>query len=176
MNTKEYVLIGKIVSSFGLRGEVKLLTNGDVLEQMKAPLNLFLVLPNKKEEYSIHKLVRFRKQGNIFIILLDGISTIDEVQGLLGSDVYVSNLDIPEIGDPNEFFIFQLIGLNLKSDDSRSLQFSLVEVMDNPVHPVLRFLDKKQKEILVPFIKEYIGEVNLKDKYIEVFNWQDFLA
>ncbi|MCB1189993.1 MAG: 16S rRNA processing protein RimM [Leptospiraceae bacterium] len=172
MNPDDYILIGKVVATFGLKGAVKVLTSGDILEVLQEPIHVYLNLPLSQNSIKPIKLEKFWKAANVFVFIMDGFSTIEEAEVIVGTKIYVRKDKIPLNSD--DFFVYQLLGLYPKSNDILYKEFKVVEVMDNPAHPILRFIDDNKQEILIPFVNRFVGEVNIDNGFIEIFDWVDF--
>jgi len=165
MQDEDFLLIGKIVGVHGIKGAIKLYSYGTSYSVFQNGASLYI----KKKfyeapiKYDIIKVSSYYKQI-IRINLKEVISRVLAEQ-LVSSDVFIkkSLLKKPEEGT---YYWFQLIGLFVFKLDGELL--GIVEnVFSTGANDVL-VVKNKGKEILIPFIKSVINEVNLNKKFLRV--------
>ena len=108
------ILIGKIISVFGIKGEVKIISycgepqqieNYSLFDEKENPLKL--KISNK------NKAVIGTSNGNaILIAKLDGINNRNAAEKLRGTEIFTNRDDFKE-ADENEFYYVDLIGLDV---------------------------------------------------------------
>lgn len=169
MLTDDYISVGKVLSTHGLKGEIKVAHSGGILSYG----NVFhVVYENPNGALIKLKIQKNKNFGSYSILSFEGINRIEQVEGLVGQVLYLHKNEFPK-KEENEFFIYELIGLSPRSNLQIQREFKLEKVLENPAHPILVFRSE-DKEILVPFISQFVGEINLTEKYIEMFNWEDW--
>ncbi len=164
------IKIGRVVSTFGLKGDLKISPTGDILSSLAKNSKLHLL--NSDVIYTIQTI---RKQKNIFVLKLNEANSIEEAEKLLNTDFYYPMQESKNLLKKDEHFVFQLIGLNPIYKDKKILDYKVMEVLENPVHPILQF-QAESNEILIPYINQFIGQINLSENTIEVFNWEDWFV
>lgn len=155
-------LVGTIVSTFGNKGDVKinpLITPSDMLLDFDS---IFVEHYEKKQEFSVSMSKRHK---NIYVFSLEGVDDMNVAEDLVGSSVYVSNLEIKELKE-NEYFYHDLIGLTAYSENGDLL--GKVDHILKAGNDVLVIKDENDKEIMIPFVDELVPEVNLTDKSITI--------
>ncbi|MBP9885911.1 MAG: 16S rRNA processing protein RimM [Leptospiraceae bacterium] len=167
----DFISIGKITSTFGLKGFLKVASSGDILSSLKANSLIYLSI---KEELKPFKLRALRKDKNIYIVSLEGYNSIEESQSLVGQIFFYPKKDTQSLLETDEYFIHQLIGLSPYYQEQTYSDFKVAEVLENPVHPILLF-SNSVTEILVPYINRFVGKVDLEHKRIEILNWAEWL-
>jgi 16S rRNA processing protein RimM len=167
----DYISIGKITSTFGLKGFLKVASSGDILPSLKANSTLYL---SSESSFKPCRLLEIRKVKNQYVLSIEGCKSIEEAEKLIGSILYFPKKSSKELLGVDEFFVHQLIGLHPYLGDTEYTGFKLTEVIENPVHPVLLFSDTNI-EILIPYINKFIGKVDLENSRIEILNWQDWI-
>ena len=80
----EYIYIGKIVNTHGIKGEVRILSRFDFKEKVFVPNTLIYIGEEKIEE----KIVSYRKHKSFDMVLLEGIKDINDVLKYKGKNVY----------------------------------------------------------------------------------------
>ena len=157
----DYIYIGKIVSTHGIKGEVKIIS--DFFEKdkiFKKGFKLYLT-PLYHEEvintYRVHK--------NYDMVTFDGYKDINEVLKYIGMGVYIkrSDLDLKE----DEYLLNDLIGYEVYEDSKLLGKVSSISFNNN----VLLKIDDK---FYIPFIDEFIEKVDVKSQIIMTRNGSDF--
>lgn len=167
----DFISIGKITSTFGLKGLLKVASSGDILSSLK--LNSSIYLSNQKDA-TPYKLLSIRKDKSQYILSLEGYSSVEDSEKLIGQIIYYPKKDSEQLLEKDEYYVHQLIGLNPYSGQEVLTDFTLREVIENPAHPILLF-SNQDIEILIPYINKFVGKVDLKNSKIEILNWQDWL-
>lgn len=149
--------IGKIVTTHGVRGEVKISPETDFNRFVKGAT----VYVNGKT--LIIKSVR--TQNNYFLVSFEGYPTLTEVEKLRGLEVY-TNEEPEELGE-DEFHLPKLIGLDVFLMDNTPVG-EVTSLLDVPQGHLLNILTTEGKQVLVPFIKQFVKEVTDEGIWIEV--------
>lgn len=170
--TEKYISIGKIVGSFGLKGLLKILHSGGILSESASDLEY--VFLKQSSHYISKNITVHGTKGNLIIALLEGISTIEGAEKLVGREIFLPESELQKFRNPGEFFLFELIGCVPLENGSEIPGFTLTDVMDNPAHMILVF-ENNGKEVLIPYIDKFIGKTDIEKKTIEIIGWNDFL-
>jgi 16S rRNA processing protein RimM len=143
--------IGKIVNTFGIKGEIKIYPYVDYIMDLK----YFYVDDNKME------IEKCRTQKNLVIVKIKGIDDINVVEKLKGKIVSVYEEDLPSLPE-GTYYIKDLIGLDVITDDGRELGKldDVIQTGANDVYDV--------NGILLPVIDEVVKKIDLKNHKIVV--------
>jgi 16S rRNA processing protein RimM len=166
--TEKFIHVGTVSSTWGLKGFLKVRYSGDIFREIPPGVVLYA---DDKRELKVSS-VTHKTQG-LSYVLFEGYEDINIAEKLLNQRLYIPEASIPNILDKEEYFEFQLLGLKPAYEDTVYSNFTLASVIDNPAHPILSFVSNDQ-EILVPYIRQYIGKVDLEEKTIEVLNWKEW--
>ncbi len=157
-------LIGTIVGTFGIKGDVKInpsITPPDMLLDFDS---IFVEHYEKKQEFFVSMSKRHK---NIYVFSLEGVDDMNIAEDLVGSSVYVPNLEIKDLKE-NEYFYHDLVGLTVY-DEAGNL-IGIVDHILKAGNDVLVIKDELGKESMVPFVDELVPEVNLIEKTITIKN------
>ena len=89
----EYLFIGKIVGTHGIKGEVKLRVEyAGIKELLKVNTNLYL-----SSKYLKKKIIKIRYHKRNYLILFDEVDNINQVLSLVGSSVYLKKDEIKDV-------------------------------------------------------------------------------
>ena len=153
---KQLLETGKIVSTHGLHGEVKILPWADAPEFLLEFDRVFL----GKQEYAVEDA---RVQKTCVLMKLEGIDSVEEAAKLRDQVVFISRDDI-ELED-GAIFIQDLLGLPVLAEDGAELG-KLKEVISTGANDV--FFVKGEHEYMIPAVPEFILERNVDEGFIRV--------
>ncbi|BCR03942.1 ribosome maturation factor RimM [Desulfuromonas versatilis] len=159
----EWFCAGVVRGTHGLRGDLKVrpvtddsasLLEAGELEFRKADGTATRQVPVRS---SLHK-------GDV-LLRLKGLEHIDEVQHLVGSEVYMPYRDLPDL-EEDEFYWYQLEGLRVL-DRTRGELGTLEEMFTTPAHDIY-VVQGPYGEVLIPVVEQMIVRVDLVAGCIEV--------
>lgn len=169
----EKVSIGYLAGSHGLLGWAKVRGSGESWRSLSFPRKL--ILEKNQKHMEINVLASSPKPDYI-LIQAEGFSSPEDWEDWRGSTLSVSRdlLDAMELPE-NEYFYYQLVGLEVWDEKGEPTGFTVVQVDETSAHANLT-LSEGGKKITVPFVSEWVGEVDLKSHRITVFGWEDWVA
>lgn len=151
---KKYLEIGKIVSTHGIKGEVRVqpwCDSSDFLCEFET-----LYFDEGKKSVDI---IRARVQKNIVIMQLDGVNTVEEAQNLRNKILYMDRDDV-EL-DEGTYFIQDLIGLVCIDADGGGEIGKITDVLETGANDVYEITSAEGKKYLIPAIPDVVLETNL---------------
>lgn len=161
MTKNDYIEIGKVVNTFGIKGELKVVSESDFVDYRYAVgKTIFLKLRNTIKEFKVSSY-RVHK-GNI-LITIDKIYDINEVEKYIGADVLADKLDVPPLED-GEFYIDDVVGLDAY-DETGEIIGKVVDVILIPANDLIEIELLNGKKELIPYVDEYILEIT-EDKIV----------
>ena len=155
---EDYIYVGKIVNTHGLKGEIRILSDFDYKDKVFVP-GMTIYIGRKKEK---EEIVTYRHHKNFEMITMKGYSDIDEVLRYKGLYVYVDRADLNLSTD--EYLDSDYIDLDVKVDGN--IIGKVEDVKDTGNNKLL--VIKAEKQVLIPLQKEFVKEVNLNDKYVVI--------
>lgn len=153
----EYIFIGKIVNTHGIKGEVRILSDIEYKKDI-FKINNNLYIGNKKDKEIIKK---YRVHKNYDMILFENIDNINDVLKYKGKDVFIKKDEINYTG----YFDEELIGLDVYSKDKYIGK--IVEVLKSKANDILVIKDE-QKKYMVPKIDYFIDKVDIENNKIYI--------
>ena len=158
-----YLRVGVISSTHGIKGEVKVFPTTDDVNRFKELKTVFLDTGKEMLPMEIEG-VKFFKQ--MAILKFKGIDDINDVEKYRGKDLLVDRENAVKL-EEGEYFIFDLINSEVITDEGEKLG-SLAEIISTGANDVYVVKTEDGKEILIPSIKECILDVNVEQKKITV--------
>lgn len=160
---EEMLRVGVISSTHGVKGEVKVYPTTDDPERFKQLKEV--IVDTKKEQLPLAvQQVRFFK--NMVILKFKGYDTINDIEKYKGCDLLIHRSQAIPL-NPGEYFISDLIGLTVFTDDGRELG-RLKDVMQTGANDVYVVELPSGREVLIPAIKPCILDVNLEAGQMKV--------
>ena len=159
----EYLSLGKITGSFGLDGSIKVYSTTNLASlRYKKGSKVFLVNPEDDSKIEA-TVLNYKKSGNFDIVTLDIISNVDDAISKKGYELQVekNNLDL----EPGSYFYSDLRGCEVFDNLQNKLGI-VKEIEEFPAQITLRVSRGKLPDFFVPFIKEFICEVDIENKRI----------
>ena len=162
----DYLRIGTIMSTHGLKGEVKLFPTTDDPQHLRNVKEVWLVSEDGKNQAGTALTIRSVAFFKQFVIMaFNGYDRIEDVMPLLKKDLYVSRDQAVPL-EEGEYYIGDLIGLNVVQEDG-SLLGQLSDVIRTGANDV--YIIKGEKgELLIPAIRSCILNVDLKEQTMTV--------
>jgi len=157
----DYIEVGKIVNTHGIRGEVKLNPWTDSLEDLLETEIFYLkkgidFLPLEAERVRIHK--------NCAIIKFGGIDDMTEAERYRGQVMYVEKEEVLPDG---RFYIADLIDLNVETEEGVVIG-RVSDVLQTGAHDIYEIITTEGKKALIPAVSEFVKEISLEDRTIYV--------
>ncbi len=159
----DYVLVGKVCRAHGIKGEVKIYPFSQSPENFVHYKELLLVdLHGRQYNYPI---VRARSHERLAIIALDGVSSRDQAEELVESEVWISKESLPKIG-PDEFYWQDMVGMAVFTTAGQGLGV-IRAIFATGGHDVF-VVSAHGKEFLIPAQEEFIEQVDTHAKKVVV--------
>lgn len=152
---KEFLEVGQIVSTHGVRGEVKVMPWADCPEFLLDFDSMYLGA-------KALKVTSARVQKTCVLIKFEGIDDLDEANRLREKVLSIRREDA--VLEEGAVFIEDLLGLPVFADGKQI--GVLKEVMSRPGNDV--YIVKGEKEYLIPSVPEFILERNIDEGFIRV--------
>jgi len=159
----EPVLLGKIVATHGIKGQLRVAVYSGEFETMLSLASLMLRGPDgmlKRFQVAASAL-----HGKKLILSLEEYDNINQVLPLVGHEVYVAREQMPALSE-GEFYWSDLLGLRVETDQGEILG-ELVDIIATGSNDVYVVKDGK-REYLIPALADIVIDVNLDDGIMKV--------
>ncbi len=158
---KQYLEIGKIVATQGLKGEVRAEAWCNTLDFLCDFDSLYLEGGASQVE-----IEKSRPQKNVVIMKIRGIDTVEQAEKLKGKVLYINREDV-EL-DEKSYFIEDLIGLEVIDNDNGGNYGKIVDVSQTGANDVYHIKGEDGKLRLIPAIADVVIETNIKDGFMKI--------
>ncbi len=155
----EYILIGKYINTHGIKGEIRIDSNFKYKELVFIKrMNIYIGKQKNKFVIQTHRVHK-----NYNMVTLDGITDINEIEMLKGSYIYINKADI-DLSD-KLLLSDDLINYDVYIDNK--LLGKVLEIIKGKANEVLVVSEKR---ILIPYVDEFIININAMERKILVKN------
>lgn len=148
------VLLGAVIGAHGIKGEVKVKTFTETVENLGAygavtttdgrELTIALLRPTKQDE----AVVRF-----------ESIVTRNDAESLKGQGLHVERAALPKAG-PGEYYLADLIGLKAEDESGNGIG-KVVAFHNFGAGPMLEIGEEEEKTFFLPFTDDYVPVVDI---------------
>lgn len=160
----EYMKVGKIVNTFGLKGELKIKSYTDFNEERFKKNNEIFV--KYEDQYLNFVIGSYRVHKNNVLISFKGYEDINKVEKYKTYDVYFDKNQIHELED-DEYYFFELEGMDVYSDADEYIG-KVLRVEEGIVQNLLRIKKDNNETVLIPYIDNFVVNVDSDNKKITV--------
>lgn len=156
---EQFLRVGVISSTHGVRGEVKVFPTTDDPRRFEALKKVLLDTGIEQKELEITGVKYFKNQ---VILKFRGYDNINDIEKYKGMDLLISREDAVPL-EENENFIADLIHMTVVTDLGETLG-TLVDVLQTGANDVYVVETPQKKEILLPAIRDCILNVDVEEK------------
>ena len=160
-----YVFVGKIINTFGIKGELKVLSDFEFKERVfTKDFNIYIGEDKIKEVVNT-----YRHHQEYELITLMCYNNINEVLKYKDNDIYIKRSDLKL--EDNEYLLSDLIDLDVYDEDKYIGK--VIDYTETKEYYLLKVhLDKNY---YIPCISHFIKNVDLKNKRIDTNKGSDLI-
>ncbi len=158
------ITVAEIVTTHGVRGNLKVKSLSDYDKRFENGAKLLI----GDEEVTVES--SFDQKG-LKVIKFEEYDDINDVLKFVGKDITIEDSDLGKLDD-DEYYVFSLIGLEVKSQGQ-----TVGEITDviTGVYPNDVYVIKTDKdEIYFPALNATVKNVDIENGFIEVENFSDY--
>jgi len=162
MTYRYQILLGRISRASGYNGSVSVRLEKSFFDNIPEMEWVFLELDGKPVPFFIFSTEY--SGGDILKIRFKGYDSYEKVSEFAGCRIYLTTIseDNKTSGNTESITGFKVISGN------KSLIGTVMEIIQNPGHDLLKILSPEGKEILIPFHEDFILNASDKKKTIMV--------
>ena len=159
---EQFLQVGVISSTHGIRGEVKVFPTTDDAARFKKLKKVLLDTGKEQLELEVQS-VKFFKQ--FVIVKFKGIDNINDIEIYKGKSLLVPREDAVALGK-DEYYIADLIGMEVFTEEGR---FGVLkDVMETGANEVYIIDSDRHGEVLIPAIKQCILDVDIEGRKMKI--------
>lgn len=160
---EEYLRVGVISNTHGVRGEVKVYPTTDDIKRFDY---LKEAVIDTGKEYIDVNVTSVKYFKNMVILKFEQFNNMDQVIPYKGMDLLVTRENAIPL-EEGEHFIVDLVGCKIVTDDGEDFG-ELIDVLQTGANGVYVVKTNDGKEVLLPVIDECVLEKDVENKVIKV--------
>ncbi len=157
-------VLGTIVNTVGLRGEVKLLLAPDFWPEALDADGIAIVAEGAV--VGTARVTRWREKGRTLVLTLEGVGTIEQAEALVGSSLVLELGGVDPESGPGRLLPCQYIGLDVRLPDGSVLGV-VVDMLLGPAQNCL-IVERDGERLLVPESPGIVKRVAVEEGVIEI--------
>ena len=159
---QNYLPVCKIVSTHGVRGEMKALPLCDGAAFLAKFKRLFTSADGAGET----RVLGVRAQGNVILLRLDGVTDMDAARAQVGRTYYLAKADakLPR----GRYFIDDLLGCDVVDADTDRVYGQLTNVDRPAAQDIYTVTDGAGEEHMLPAVPEFVKKIDIDARKIFV--------
>ncbi len=163
MASNDLILLGKIVATHGIRGQLRVVPYSGLFDTFLALGSVTLKDPAGCMH--VQQIAAATVHGKKLLLSFKGYGDINQVLHLVGCELYIGREQLPE-PEEDEYYWHDLIGLTVVTEGGQLLGIldSIIETGSNDVYVV----KSSGREYLVPALAEVITSIDLDKKVMTV--------
>lgn len=158
---KQYLEIGKLINTHGIKGEMKLELWCDDIEYLKQ----FKILYLDENGNQAQNVVSVRPQKNHAIIKFEEITSIDMAESLKGR-VLFCNRDDAEI-DEDANYVADIIGCRVMHTENKTEYGEVADVLNYGASDILDIV-QNEKHCYIPVIPDIVKGIDSESQIIRI--------
>lgn len=156
----KYVIIGKIVNTHGIKGELRLLSDFKYKDKIfKKDMNIYIG-KNKEKEV----IISYRKHKNFDMICLKGYYNINDVLKYKGLYAFINRDDL--LLDENEYLDEELINFDICVSGKKVGRVN--KIIKYPINSLFEVIKEDSERKLIPNNLDIIEKIDLENKVINI--------
>jgi len=148
------VQLGIIGAPHGVKGEVR------VKSFTADPMAIGDYGPLSLDDGRTLSIVSLRPQGDMLVVCFDGVTTREQAAALTNRVLHVDRAVLPEVGDEDEFYHADLVGLAVIDETGEEIG-KVVGLQDFGAGDILEIRLGSGRSALIPFTKAAVPVIDL---------------
>jgi len=156
-------MIGKVVSTQGNKGEIKVLPLTDSTDRFKKLTTIFIRNNISQKELNIEKI---KIKENMVILKIKDIENIKEAKMLVGSYLEIERENAIKL-PKDTYFVFEIIGLDVFTKNNIFLG-KVDNVLSTGSNDVYIVKNEDKEDLFIPATREVVENIDLEKKRITI--------
>ena len=162
---EEFVYIGKIVNTHGIKGEFRILSDFELKDKVFIPNNKIYIGKDKKE----YQILSYRHHKQFEMITVNDVNDINDALRLKGLNVYFKRSDLGL--NNNDYLLEDLLSCEVIEDDKHLGKIS--DIIYNNTNILLKVIG--DKDFYIPYKGNFISKVDKDNKIVYTNNAKDLM-
>ncbi|MBC2578942.1 ribosome maturation factor RimM [Clostridium sp. DJ247] len=162
---KEFLTVGQIINTHGIKGELKVYPLTDDIKRFRKLKKVYIDGVEKQ-------VVWCKLQNDKVILKIEGIDSIEDAMKCKEKYLEVSREDAVKLPE-GRYYVADIIGCRVVDEDGLDLGeiYDVIHTRNNDVYWI-----KEGKELLIPVLKEIVLDIDVENKKILIKPVKTWLA
>lgn len=161
----EYLNVGKIVNTHGIRGEVRVISLTDFPEERYQKGATLLLFKEGMPPLSL-TVASHRRHKNFDLLTFEGYPNINDVQNFRDGILKVNKEDLANL-EEDEYYYHQIIGLTVLDENKQEIG-KIKEILSPGANDVWVVQRKGKKDALIPYIASVVTGIDLDNGVVNI--------
>jgi len=171
----EWLNVGKIVNTHGIRGEVRVISSTDFSEERYAIGNELTVVDEQKRKIPV-KIKSWRRHKQFDLLTFEGFDNFSDAEKFKGSVLKIDSSKLDDELLEGEFYYHEIIGCSVQTEDGEKIG-KVKEILSPGANDVWVIEPiNKGKDILIPYIDSVVKDINIPKEVIVITPMEGLLG
>ena len=152
------VLVGQIVNTHGLKGELRIISDF-AYKDLVFKKGFMVYVGTRRDACTINS---YRHHKIYDMVTFADVDSIDTAIAYKGDFVYINREDLKIDGYINE----DIIGFDVYNDNKCIGKID--SIVNNGAHDILVIIDDKENKFMIPLVDEYVKKVDIESAKVEI--------
>lgn len=166
---KDLFPVGRVIKPHGIRGKIKIEYFGEAFSDF--PLYRTVFIEDRVGRLRAYEILEVIPQPPRVILRLKGIGKIEEVQPLIGKEIFVKKEALPDL-PRGEYYWMEILGMEVQTEKGKKIG-KVKEILRTGANDVY-VVEGGRGEILLPATEEVIQSVDPGRRVMKV-TWMEGL-
>jgi len=158
-------IVGEIVNTHGIRGELKIVPHTDFAEQRFAKGSKLVIVASNGTHTEV-TVQSSRSNKKVYIVAFKEFTNINEVEKFKGSLLKIDEKYQDDL-EEDEYYYHEIIGCMVETEEGEQLG-EIIEILSPGANDVWVIKRPKNKQLLIPVIDDVVLEVDVANKKVIV--------
>jgi len=161
----DYLIIGKFIKPFGIKGELKLLPITDNPDRFK---QLDFAFTKKKSSFEKIEIESARNCEKYVLLKIKDINSRDDAELLRGELLYINRENAIKI-DKDSYYYYDLLGCKVIALDGELIG-ELIDIRNTGDYDIylIRSNKDEKKEYMIPAVSDIVKNIDINAKEIKI--------
>jgi 16S rRNA processing protein RimM len=164
---KDLLPIGRVVKPHGVKGKIKVDYFGEDFNHF--PLYREVFIKDHVGRLQAYDILEAVPQPPRLILRLKGIERIEEVEPLVGREIFIEKRSLPDLKE-GEHYWFEILGMVVETEKGKRIG-RVKEIFPTGANDVY-VVEGKRREIFLPATEEVIQSIDIKKGRMKVIRME----
>ncbi|WP_027963167.1 ribosome maturation factor RimM [Halalkalibacillus halophilus] len=169
----QFLNVGKIVNTHGIKGEVRVISSTDFEERFEPGSVLFITSKENTEPVKVI-VSSHRKHKQFDLLTFEGYEDLNQVEVFKNSILQVDQSQLHEL-EEHAYYYYEIIGCEVYLESGQYIGV-IKEILAPGANDVWVVDRGHSKEVLIPYIEDVVKEINIDQKRIWIEEMEGLLS